>query len=234
MKKFGGLKASCGILRHILREVKKPANVDIDRQRTHLNYSLLPKRHMKPYTYLKKRLGELHCMKRDDVNVMCGWIITKPKELPVSEERRFFTLCYRFLADRYGGEQNVVAAEVHKDESGKAHLHLYYRAHPNETNVSKAAWELGISRKTVRRWRDKTVADAHGEKVSAKEVLTRAELLAFHGDLQRYLDRNGLHTDVNSGITAAQGGNKTVAEMKQERLLTREQSHEQEIENLNL
>ena len=183
VRKFGGLKASCGCLRHILREVKTPANIDIDRERTHLNYSLAPRRRMKPYTYLKKRLSEVHCSERDDLNVMAGWVVTKPKDLLERDERRFFELCYAFLSERYGGEQNVVAAEVHKDESGEAHLHFcfvpivgytenenmvrvveYFRQHPAETNVSKVSRELGISRKTIRRYRDKSISDIRRER----------------------------------------------------------------------
>lgn len=48
-KKFGGLRASSGCLRHILREVKRPTNIDIDPDRTKLNYDLAPQRRMKPY-----------------------------------------------------------------------------------------------------------------------------------------------------------------------------------------
>lgn len=243
-KKFGGLRASSGCLRHILREVKRPTNIDIDPDRAKLNYDLAPQRRMKPYTYLKKRLGELRCRDREDLNVMCGWVITKPKDLPEMEERRFFRLCYDFLAQRYGGEQNVVTATVHRDESGESHLHFcfvpvakhtpsplllkvvrYFKQHPTETNISKIAQELGVSRKTVRRYRNCTAADIQWEKVSAKEVVNRAELISFHPDLRAWLLQNGLDANVNSGITMEQGGNRTVAELKQEREQLREQQH---------
>ena len=246
-EKFGGAQASSGALRHILREVKNSANIDIDPDRTELNYSLLPRRTMKPYSYLKQRLSELHCMDREDVNVLCGWIITKPKDLPESEERRFFELCYDFLTRRYGGEKNAVAAEVHRDESGEPHLHFcfipvsqktdnqnltavvqYFKEHPEETNISKVTRELGTSRKTVRRYRNKTEADIPDGKVSAYELMNRKELLSFHGDLRRWLLQNGMDANINSGITQEQGGNRTIKELKQERELQRQQ--EQTIE----
>lgn len=160
------------------------------------------------------------------------------------EERRFFRLCYDFLAQRYGGEQNVVTATVHRDESGESHLHFcfvpvakhtpsplllkvvrYFEQHPTETNISKIAQELGVSRKTVRRYRNCTAADIQWEKVSAKEVVNRAELISFHPDLRAWLLQNGLDANVNSGITMEQGGNRTVAELKQEREQLREQQH---------
>lgn len=227
----------------ILRQVRYPANADIDSSRTHLNYSLSPDRDMAPADYLQKRLSQLHCMEREDVRTMCGWVITKPKDLPESEERRFFRLCYDFLAQRYG-ERNVVAAEVHKDESGEAHLHFYFvpvaqytpsqhmvnvvryfEEHPHEANISKVARELGTSRKTVLRYRNKTASDIPDGKVCAYEVLNRKELLSFHGDLKLWLLQNGLDANVNSGITVEQGGNRTVAELKQEREQQREQQH---------
>ena len=195
---------------------------------------------MAPADYLQKRLSQLHCMEREDVRTMCGWVITKPKDLPESEERRFFRLCYDFLAQRYG-ERNVVAAEVHKDESGEAHLHFYFvpvaqytpsqhmvnvvryfEEHPHEANISKVARELGTSRKTVLRYRNKTASDIPDGKVCAYEVLNRKELLSFHGDLKLWLLQNGLDANVNSGITVEQGGNRTVAELKQEREQQRE------------
>lgn len=179
---------------------------------------------------------------RADLNVMCGWVITKPKDLPEREERRFFRLCYDFLIQRYGGEQNVVTAAVHRDESGESHLHFcwipvtkhtpspllekvvrYFEQHPAETNVSKIAQDLGVSRKTVRRYRNCTAVDIQREKVSAKEVVDRAELISFHPDLRAWLLHHGLDANVNSGITMEQGGNRTVAELKQERERLREQ-----------
>ena len=245
MKKFGGLGAATAHLRHILREVKRPANEDIDPSQTHRNYSLGPKRKIKPYAYLKRRVSELHTIDREDTHVLCGWVVTKPKDLPPNEERQFFERSYEFLKERYGGEKNVVAAEVHKDEAGEAHLHFYFvptvgytenanmlkvieyfEAHPGEENISKVARELGISRKTVRRWKGKGRADICSEKICAKEVLNRQELCSFHPDYQEYLDRCGLHAKVHTGITAAQGGNRTVEELKRERDIQRELTHE--------
>ena len=101
----------------------------------------------------------------------------------------------------------------------------YFEQHPTETNISKIAQELGVSRKTVRRYRNCTAADIQWEKVSAKEVVNRAELISFHPDLRAWLLQNGLDANVNSGITMEQGGNRTVAELKQEREQLREQQH---------
>lgn len=229
------------VLRHMQRHIQNPANKDIDQSRSHLNYSLTPRRELKPYDYFKKRLSEVHVRQQEGVHELCGWIVTKPTDLPESEEREFFEESYRFLADRYGGDKNVVCAEIHKDESGEAHLHFefipvtsytpnenlikvvqYLKEHPNETNVSEIARAIGVSRKTVRRYRNKSEADIKYEKISARDVINKHDLLTFHKDLQKHLDSCGLHANVYTGVTAANGGNKTVYKMKMEREHERE------------
>ena len=68
-------------------------------------------------------------------------------------------------------------------------------------------------------------------KVCANDVLDRRELRNFHPDLQRYLNEHGLEdAHVMTGVTRAQGGNRTVAELKAER----EQEYEQENERPEL
>ncbi|STO01893.1 Uncharacterised protein [[Eubacterium] infirmum] len=43
-------------LKHVSRELKYPKNIDIDKNRSHLNYSLAPERNMTEFEYLKKGL----------------------------------------------------------------------------------------------------------------------------------------------------------------------------------
>lgn len=52
VEKFGE-RSNSNQLRHILRQVRYPANADIDSSRTHLNYSLSPDRDMAPADYLQ-------------------------------------------------------------------------------------------------------------------------------------------------------------------------------------
>lgn len=51
-------------------------------------------------------------------------------------------------------------------------------------------------------------------KISANDVICKPELQRFHSDFQAYLDSKGFHCRVMTGITAAQGGNRTVKELK--------------------
>lgn len=222
-------------LRHVTRKIKYPRNVDIDKTRTHLNYSFTPERKISPRKYLKERLSQVHVRQNRNINYMSGWVITKPVDLPDRYEHEFFKACYDFMTDRYGGEKNVIAADVHKDESGEPHLHFcfvpvtqyvppenmirvikYLKEHPDANNTH-AAEALGISRKTIIRYRELTEEDIKYEKLSAREVLDKKELQTFHKDLQKYLDKLKIPANINSGITKAQGGNITVEQLKMQR-----------------
>ena len=177
-------------LRHIERTIAHPENMDIEKDRTVQNYSLLPQREISSYEYYRQRKSELYCYNRADVKVMAGWIVTAPKDLPMSEMEKFFNVTYEFLSERYG-EKNCVQAVVHNDEGGQPHIHFLF--------IPAAA--------------DKKHG---GEKICANDVLNKAELRNFHSALQKYLLDHGVQANILTGITKTQGGNRTVRELKQE------------------
>ena len=186
----------CNHLRHIARTIAHPSNQDIDPERSELNYSLIPDRGMTAFEYYKERKGQLYCFNRADVKTLAGWIVTAPAELPAEELDPFFKEVYNFLSQRYG-EVNTIDAIVHKDESGRPHLHFYFiPVVPDQKHG--------------------------GEKICANEVLSKAEYYRFHTDLQEHLTGCGFNVNVNSGITREQGGNITVKEYKEQRVLERE------------
>lgn len=191
-------------LRHIERTIAHPANEDIDMSMSSQNYSLAPQRGMDSYSYFRQRLSELYVYRRDDVKVMAGWIVTAPTDLRKDQYEAFFHATYEFLANRYG-EKNCIQAIVHNDESGQPHLHFCFI--PVTADVKHG-----------------------GEKVCANDVLNRTELRNFHPALQRYLDDHGVDARVTSGITARQGGNRTVRELKYERQRERSWGHSWDYE----
>lgn len=198
IKKFTE-KAVVNQIRHIERTIKKNSNSDIDPQKNGLNYRLIS-RSISSYDYFKERKKDLYCYKREDLKVLCGWVVTAPKELDFSLEDDFFRSVHEFLIGRYG-EKNCVDSVVHKDESGQPHLHfLFIPAVPDKKHG--------------------------GEKICANELINRKELRNFHPDLQRYLDEKGFDVLVQSGITSAQGGNRSVRELKN----SRQRSRQRELE----
>ncbi len=189
-------------LRHNLRQIAHSGNPDIDPLRLRQDYVLSPDRGMSDYDYFRERLSQLYVYGRNDVKVMAGWVVTAPQDLEQEQYDDFFLAVYDFLENRYG-EENVVQAVVHDDEGGQPHLHFCFIPVVEDKKHEE------------------------GYKVCANDVLDRRELRNFHPDLQRFLDEHGLEDAcVMTGVTRAQGGNRTVAELKAER----EREYEQEIE----
>lgn len=187
-------------LRHIERTIQNPSNPDIDRSKGNLNYSLID-HGMSSYDYYKERLSQCYLYNRDDVKTVFGWVVTCPEDVPKDMEDLFFYNCFDFLNERYG-EENCVQAVVHKDESGRAHMH--YLAIPV---VPDPKHEQGI-------------------KVCCDKVINKRDLRNFHPDLDRFLRDRGQPCGVYTGITKAQGGNRTVKEMKQDREIQRNRTAE--------
>jgi len=69
--------------------VKFRKNQDIDPSRSHLNYNLAPDQEQ--LEFINRRISEVKCQNRADVNVMCSWVITAPKGL--NEHTLFFEEC---------------------------------------------------------------------------------------------------------------------------------------------
>lgn len=194
-------------------------NIDIDNSRTHLNYSLIDS-NLSAMERLEKRLSEIHVqgrtedgkVGRKDINVIASWIVTLPadlKETPKEKQDEFFKHTYDFLKDRYG-EKNVVCADVHNDET-TPHLHFCFVP-------------VVENKKT---YKSKSKKPKFAEKLSAKEVLTMVDLKSFHDDLDLYIAQHlGQKTAIQTGITKAQGKNKTINELKTEtkRALTTERN----------
>jgi hypothetical protein len=156
-------------------------NIDIDHERTRLNYNLAPHRSEGQIKFTRRTAEKYQALKRDDVNVMATWVITRPKEIRDDEAHPFFVAAYEFLCDRYGfkgeiahprllfeggllgGEDNVISAYVHRDETTD---HMHFAFVPLHHDKEKG---------TV--------------KVNAKKALDKKDLRTFHEDLSRHMAR---------------------------------------------
>ena len=173
---------------HYDRSASNIGNEDITPERTPENYNLAPDRPDTTQTdFIQQRCAEARTLNRKDVNVMCSWVVTAPKDLPQADEQKFFKSTYDFLNERYGGEKNVVSAYVHMDEKRP---HMHYAFVPAVLDEKRG-----------------------GERVSAHDAVNRGDLKSFHTDLSRYLEREfGRNIGVLNGATA--GGNQTLEELK--------------------
>lgn len=170
-------------------EYIKFGNKDIDLSRTRLNYNLAPEHDQAEY--LQERLSQVKCMNRADVNVLCDWVVTIPKDFQEDypdKTKDFFKETYKFLSERYG-EKNVVSAYVHMDE---ATPHMHFAFIP-VVKGKKKGQDI--------------------EKVSAFKLIDKKELSRFHTDLQKHLETSlGCNCNVLNGAT--ENGNRSITELK--------------------
>ncbi|MBU7538353.1 plasmid recombination protein [Leuconostoc lactis] len=153
-----------GLAVHFERKTDHHTNKEIDVSKSYLNQDLMTDG-SDMLSRFNARLNDVYCMKRDDVKALATWIVTLPEEIaeaPYEQQSAFFEATTNFLNDRYG-QENVVAAVVHYDETTP---HLHYAFVPVVFDAKKSRY-----------------------KVSAKEVLTRHDLQIFHDDLDQHLKK---------------------------------------------
>ena len=200
-------KASCGhMFAHYDRKAEHISNENLDRSRTHLNYNLATHQKEEQGEFVRKRCSEVKCFNRQDVNVMCSWVLTAPKDLPKKDTLLFFQQSYNFMAERYGKE-NVVSAYVHHDEVSP---HMHFAFVPVVEDKKKG-----------------------GYKVSAKELITRKDLQTFHFDLEHHLNK-ALGYEVGVMNEATREGNKTVAELKQQTAIRKTKELEEKLKKTEI
>lgn len=207
-----------GLLLHDARGIDCPdthnhSNENIDRSRTHLNYDLKDRGGLTAYQYYQKRLDYISDITKErggkairkDAVTLCSWVVTFPKTLPKDKYSDFFKGVYKFFAERYG-EENIVTADVHKDEKTD-HIHL--DSVPIVYDKKKGF-----------------------EKLCAKDLETQRTLAKVHGELQKYLEAElGCAVDILNGATV--NGNKSVAELKLETTLKKVSESEKKLDELN-
>ena len=111
--------------------MKNYSNKNIDKEKSHLNYSLKDPK----YSYEKEfeRIRKEYNLKgqiKTVSNIACEYIITSDNEffnkIGEKETRRFFETAYKFVCEYKNlGEQYILSAKVHNDED-TPHLHLVF------------------------------------------------------------------------------------------------------------
>lgn len=235
--KYAGVESACRVLIHNNRtpQYHSISNPDIVPQLSKYNYSLSPKRTLPPHEYFKQRLSEVYVYPRQDVVKMAEIICTLPEEISLDDldaQREFFAQTYDFLAERYGGHDqvNILSCTVHVDEgirkpavnrftgeviynedgsmkmeliSGRPHLHFDFMP----------CVDIDLAKEQSKKRYDPQIVN-YTEKVCASEVLSLKEYKHLHNDWQDYLFEHGVNAIVHSGRTKKQGGNITVEQYK--------------------
>lgn len=130
-----------GIQIHDEREKDKShSNPDIDFTKSEENYSLKERPNKTYNQVIKERIDSLELKKavRKDAVVMCSFVVTSDKDFfnnnTPETEKEYFKQAYEFIKNRYG-EQNIISAEVHKDET-TPHLHINFIPITEDNNLS--------------------------------------------------------------------------------------------------
>lgn len=124
--KAGGIK---GMQLHNQRESKNLKNPDINPDKSNLNYDLKNPENInflgKYKDIIKSEYTGSKAIRKDAV-AMCSVLVTSDHayfaQLPKYQQDQFFREAYDFLKTRYG-ENNVIAAAVHLDET-TPHMHF--------------------------------------------------------------------------------------------------------------
>lgn len=83
-------KVACGhLFQHYDRSCQQIGNENINSINTKFNYNLAEHQSLSQNDFLKKRLSEVYCQNRKDINVMCSWVVTAPKDLPKKKKKNF-------------------------------------------------------------------------------------------------------------------------------------------------
>lgn len=182
-------KYSRGAVGHMLSHYdrsKDNLSGNIDSSRTPENYNLAVHQPLSQLDFIHQRLSEVKTPTRKDLNVLCDWVVTLPKNIDRAGSCEFMERTYKFMVDRYG-EQNVISAYVHMDEV-QPHMHFAFVPVVEDQKHG-------------------------GYKVSAKEAVTRFDLQTFHKDLDAHMERA---YGRNIGILneATREGNRSIEELK--------------------
>ena len=152
------------------------------------------------------KIKSIKSIKRKDINKLVSVVITIPPGLKREDEDKFFNYTSEFLMNRYGAD-NFLYATIHRDEP-KAKHHMHYKFVPAREKINKRTGE--------KEWR-----------FDCKHIINLKEMRTFHSDFNKYIDKKlGYHVEIlrnvenengqKMGITKAQGGNKTISELKYE------------------
>lgn len=121
-----------GMEMHNLRKKESRSNPDIDRSRSDRNYSIGSyDGNMSFNARIEQQIRERYKGSRairKDANKCVELLFTSDRDfmdsLNPEQERAFFKDCYDFTARHFGGQENIIADVVHKDEIGAAHMHI--------------------------------------------------------------------------------------------------------------
>lgn len=125
---------------------------------------------------------------RKDLKCLCDWCISLPDGIPADRMDELWDICIRYCIRHYGAE-NIVGAWVHVDEAHRPHLDVAFVP---------------------------VVGEGENRRICARDLIKRKHLSDWHGGLTAMVqEKMGIENPgILNGKTKAQGGNRTVKQMK--------------------
>lgn len=217
------------------QEKYRYGNQNIDASRTHLNYALFERDD--PLAFIDSKIAELDKPLKRNANAMSVFVLTLTDDPRLAgREREYFETGCQFLCEQIGGEQNLVGAWVHCDESEKGRPHMHFAFCPmvetvvttndktrplrwteadEKRNPAHRAGEVKRDKKGTVRYERVTVTDAEGNAVTKKslaqsKMFDRAKLRNLHPALEAHMAR---HFGFEVGIQLADPGDKALSRL---------------------
>lgn len=236
------MSAVGNMLNHYTRHYADPdqskytyANINIDTSKTKGNYVIKAREY--PEQFIRWRLEQLGIKPSKNTNVISDWIVTLPDNpLLIGREEEFFDCVYDFLLEETGGEDNLVGAWVHTDETS---LHIHYgflavlestvmtndKTHPlrwtaadEKRNPAHIAGEVKRDSKGTVRYERVPKLDGNGYPVK-KATLSQAKMFdkkrmqSFHEDLDKHLQQ---HFGFPTGVLLENKGDHILSKLDHE------------------
>ncbi len=173
-----------GLIDHDKRTCENHTNEKIDPTLSKHNYNLVPGDPWENYT---KRMGEVYCLNRADVNTLANITVSLPKEINAQDTNKFFEQTHKFYQNHFG-EENVISSFVHLDETTP---HIHIKAIPIYKNFKK---------------NDR-------EQISFDVVCNRKFYKEMHLKLEKHL-QTSLGYECGIMNQATLDGNKAISELK--------------------
>ena len=227
----------CG---HNGRTHEQYSNPDIDKSKTHLNYSFTMTHKGKDFDHYKKIIGENYLYGRGSKReagavTAASWVVSAPEEIigDLHKEHDFFEAVFCFVSERYGPD-NIINNAVHYDEKGAPHIHIMFvpvtdidhdQIHFKTIRTKQAVvkesgriefgfrYKLDENGERIPLKNYAKMSDYYDRKISANDVLNKLELQQFHKNLQSYLDEHGNEGKVITGATG--GTSYSVKDLKE-------------------
>lgn len=195
------------------------SNEKIDLERTDQNY------HFKKgeYADINKIMDMYYHQDRKNMVSVIDVKVTLPKDVKEEDEQNFFKAVYDFYCNDFG-EENIVNAVVHKDET-TPHIHIDVvpvKVYRRENEIPYASKKFTIDelsdemKKRIANWEQETEQEFRGI-VCCKDLINRNYLRLMHPRLSEFVtERLGYECEILNGAT--ENGNKTVLRLKNESL----------------